>query len=480
MVTFRHASRVQQVEAEFLMEAIMGKTKSNLEPAGCWRLFLSFLALGVLAAPAGLAAARHGADLRLLLLDGTQLHGELLAVKGEVLLLQNRSGSGVQAGIRDIAAVHIVRENRVGKGVLGGLAAGFAVGSLIGIPYMLSEHNEMSVFPVVVLGGLGGAVGSIVGLGAGVIASGDEKIICRDRDEAWRNAALHRFQKLARFRDYDGPLAESSALPAVAAAAPPPAPAADEFRRLHFGATILRTRFATARPARAFSDGLRYGDPVTAWPVSAATTGTDDGVDNWLGLDGISFGYSLDRRWTIGFLFSPRSSRGYVNGDKTLEVAAMKTDMYWYMDVENHAYFLTASYAIIAADGFLRDKALRLTAGVGWNRTRLNYHEYGYKSNGDPYGDANNFSYRATVAIQPASAFSAMVEAEAVHYFNTRWTLALDAGFRYVPLHVRAGEAIGFIDRKEPLPDQSPVLTIPGTTLNFGGLYCGVKLGFNF
>jgi len=29
------------------------------------------------------------------------------------------------------------------------------------------------------------------------------------------------------------------------------------------------------------------------------------------------------------------------------------------------------------------------------------------------------------------------------------------------------------------LPDQSPVLTIPGTTLNIGGFYCGIKLGFN-
>lgn len=458
----------------------MGKSKSGIVPARRRRLFLSFLAMGILAAPAGLAAARHGADLRLLLLDGTQLHGELLAVKGEVLLLQGRSGSGVQAAIRDIAAVHIVRENRVGKGILGGLAAGFAVGGLIGILYALSEHNDMSVYPVVLLGGLGGGFGAMVGLGAGVISSSDEKIDCRDRGESWRNAALKRFQVLARFRDYDGPLAGSGTMPAVAAAALPPAPVAEEFRRWHLGTTILHTLPVYTRAARAFSNGLRYGEPITAGSTTAAYTGYDDSWHNWLGLDGIRLGYSLDRRWTIGFLFNPRSRRGYMNGDKTMEISGMKADANWYMNIASHAYFLTASYTVIAADGFPRDKALRLNAGLGWNRTSLSYREYAYKMNGDSYDDPDNFSYSGSVEMPPSSAFSAMVEAEAAHYFNTRWTLSLDAGFRYVPLRVRAGEASGFINWKMPLPDQSPVVTIPGTTLNIGGFYCGIRLDFNF
>jgi hypothetical protein len=478
-VTLHRAFRVQQAGSEFFMEGIMGNLKNGFVPARRWRLFLSALAVGILAAPSGLTAARHGVDLRLLLLDGTQLRGELLAVKGEDLLVQGRSGSGIQVGIRDIAEVHIVRENRVGKGIIGGLAAGFALGCLISIPYMAEEHNEMGLYPLVVLGGVGGGFGALAGLGAGLIASSDEKIYCRDRSESWRNVALKRFQRLARFRDVDGPLAGSSTMPAAAAATLPPVPAQEKFRRWHLGSTILHTLPSYTRAARAFSNGLRYGDPITAGPVASARRSDYDGVKNWLGLDGISCGYSLDRRWTIGFLFNPRSRRDYISGDKTMEVSGMAADTNWYMDIQSHAYFLTASYSVVVADGFPRDKALRLNAGLGWNRTRFNYREYGYKMNAYSYDDPTWFNYSGGTEVQSSSAISAMIEAEAVHYFNTRWTLALDAGFRYVPLRVRAAETAGFINWKEPLPDQSPVLTIPGTTLNIGGFYCGIKLGFN-
>lgn len=174
------------------------------------------------------------------------------------------------------------------------------------------------------------------------------------------------------------------------------------------------------------------------------------------------------------------SSRSYLYGRRDLAIAGQAFAPYWNMDIESRSYFLTASYSLIAADGFMRDKALRLNAGLGWNRTRFSYGEYGSSwdmgDDLDP-GDFNSYSVRLDTGA--LSAFSALAAVEAVHYFNSRWSLTLDAGFRYVPLRIRGREISGFIDRKAPAPDRSFILTVPGTTLNLGGFYLGIRLGFH-
>jgi len=190
--------------------------------------------------------------------------------------------------------------------------------------------------------------------------------------------------------------------------------------------------------------------------------------------------FAIDRRWALGLRVSPLPSRGYLYGRKNLAVAGQPLVPYWNMNIESRSYFLTASYSIIAADGFLRDKALRLNAGLGWNRTQFGYGEYGSSwdiGDGLDPGDFNRYS--VWLDRRPLSALSALVAIESAHYFNSRWSLALDAGFRYVPLRIRGKEISGFIDRKAPTPDQSFILTVPGTTLNLGGFYLGIKLGFH-
>ncbi len=81
--------------------------------------------------------------------------------------------------------------------------------------------------------------------------------------------------------------------------------------------------------------------------------------------------------------------------------------------------------------------------------------------------------------MRPTSSLSALVEGEAAQYVNSRWSLALNAGFRYVPLRVREQEMFGTITRRAPLSDLASNVTIPGSTLNLGGFYLGVTLGFH-
>lgn len=445
------------------------------------RGFLAALAVLLLAAPAGLPAERHGASLRLELLDGRRLQGELLAVKGEVLLLLGDSGSEVQAAIGDVAGMRIVRPNRVGKGLLKGLTIGFVTGCLVGLMAAREDDEGYELMWMGMAGGMFGGAGAVVGAGAGLISSSDEIIRCRDRNAAWRSAMLDRLQRLARFRDYTGAAAKSG--PGQerqpASAAVPPAPQKEEFARWHLGAAFLQLPRAYDQRALGFSRSLRYRDPLAAAGGGSSRTFDEGGIGKWLRVSDIRLEYFLGRRWAVGILLDPFDREKHELGYKDLRIAGQNMSTWWNMEIASKSYFLTASYSLVAADGFLRSKALRFRAGLGWNRSGFSYEENAYSmySDDDPESDIENYHARANMG--PTSSLSALVEAEAAQYVNSRWSLALNAGFRYVPLRVRESEIFGSINRRPPLSDLACSVTVPGATLNLGGFYLGVTLGFH-
>ncbi len=431
--------------------------------------FLAALAVLLLAAPARLSAERQGSALRLDLLDGRRLQGELLAVRGEVLILQTWSGTATQAGIRDVARLRIMRENRVARGLASGMLAGFAVGSLIALPFTFSRGNEYSLLPLIVFAGMGGGFGAVIGAGAGIVASTDETIQCQGRSDAWRAVMLKRLQRLARFREDERP----------AIAGSPPLPREAEFKRWHLGITFAQSPPMYTRTALAFIRGFRYEDPVSPGMGTSARMSDDNARTGWVGLSEVRCDYSLDRRWTIGILFDPFSGRNSVGGTRELRIAGQDAEAYWDMPVWSRTYFLAASYSILAADGFLHKNALQLGAGLGWNRSRCQYFENGFGGNPNNSLDPASFYYHANSDMLSSSSLSALVRAEAARYFNSRWSLALAGGFRYVPLRIRGQEVIGRITRHAPFPGQDCLLTIPRSTLNAGGFYLGVTLNCN-
>jgi hypothetical protein len=439
------------------------------------------LAALLLAAPTGLAAERHGATLHLDLRDGRRLQGELLAVKGDILLLLGDSGCEAQAAIGDVAVVRIVRRNRVGKGLVRGLAAGFAVGSLIGLTAALADDEGYGLLWMGMAGSMFGGAGAVVGAGAGLLASSNEMISCRERDAAWRSALLNRLQRLARFRDFlsggarSGPGPES----ALAASRAPDEPGKVEFARWRLGAAFLQLPRAYDQRALGFSQSLGYRDPLAPVGTGSPWRYNEGGVGRWARVSDIRLEYFLTRRLAIGMQLDPFSRASQVSGDKTLRVAGQEMSPWWDMGITSNSYFLTASYSLVAADGFLRQTALRLRAGLGWNRSSLKYSESAFarSDDGDPEPDV--ISYDAVASLWPTSSLSALVEAEAAQYVNSRWSLALNAGFRYLPLRVREKEMIGSIRRRTPLPELACSVTIPGTTLDLGGFCLGVTLSLH-
>jgi hypothetical protein len=442
--------------------------------------FLAALVVLLLIAPAGLFAERHGATLHIVLLDGRQLQGELLAVKGEVLLLLGQSGSEAQAAIGDVAEMRILRESRVGKGLVSGLVTGCVIGSLLALPATLSRSNEYSVLPLLVGGGMCAGIGAVIGAGAGLIASSDDMIRCRERDSVWRSALLKRLESLARFRDYKGSVAGGRPAMKAASATLLPWVPKDDFKRWHLGATVVQSPPAYIQASRAFNRSFHYNAPLLGGEGIQVRGYDEDGIKSWVRLHEISLDYSLSRRWTVGILFNPYSRKVYVLGNKTLYIVGKDTQISWDMEIENRIYFLTTSYSILAADGILRKTALRLSAGIGWNRFSFRYWESGYNQDPNVNNDPARFSYNANMIQWPSSSLSAQVGAEAAQYFNSRWSLALDAGFRYVPLNVREHEVVGVVYRQRPLSDLGCYWNIPAFNLNIGGLYCSVRLGFHF
>jgi hypothetical protein len=126
------------------------------------------------------ATERHGADLAIQKTDGQQIKGELIAVKGNSLLLKEQhSGADVTAAVGEIKKITIVKKSKTGKGALYGFGIGAVGGALAGgllvepSEYEKCVNNECytekesrvnnAIFGLIFLGAVGALTGLIVG-----------------------------------------------------------------------------------------------------------------------------------------------------------------------------------------------------------------------------------------------------------------------------------------------------------------------------
>lgn len=122
------------------------------------------------------AKERKGAGLIIQKTDGTQVRGELIAVKENSLLLMERdSGADVTVDIGDIKVINIVKKSKAGAGILIGGAIGAFVGYLT---YSKPESEGWINFdfgPGMNAAG-GGGLGALIGLIIGAVAGTDRTI----------------------------------------------------------------------------------------------------------------------------------------------------------------------------------------------------------------------------------------------------------------------------------------------------------------
>jgi hypothetical protein len=136
------------------------------------KLIASVLIISFLIFPAGLSAKeRRGADLIVTRLDGSQLSGELIAVKRESLLLLNNVGKDESFDLAGIKTVRIVRKSRAWLFAGIGGVAGATAGAFVGL-YTGGGDDEAG--PASIRGGVVyGALGALAGLLAESMVNSD-------------------------------------------------------------------------------------------------------------------------------------------------------------------------------------------------------------------------------------------------------------------------------------------------------------------
>jgi hypothetical protein len=135
--------------------------------AGIVKLPTVALALAVLIAPHGLAAgSKRGADLVVIRLDGSNVSGELIAVKPDSVLLLDERGRDVTVDKAKVRSIRVLGKRRTGKGILYGSLIGFSGGAILGVAtgkidnYSSGASSFLLCIPAAFVGGL---VGLLVG-----------------------------------------------------------------------------------------------------------------------------------------------------------------------------------------------------------------------------------------------------------------------------------------------------------------------------
>jgi hypothetical protein len=123
---------------------------------------LSCIMLIVLAAqPLSANRERRGSTVVVTMTDGSQVKGELLAVKNDSLLVYDRAADqGQNLDLKQIDQVNVVKKSKIGLG----LAIGLGVGLVLGCDPETNVHNEFywakSMAGFGLLGGIVGAFSS--------------------------------------------------------------------------------------------------------------------------------------------------------------------------------------------------------------------------------------------------------------------------------------------------------------------------------
>jgi hypothetical protein len=133
----------------------------------CGKLIAPTLIVLLLVIPGDVTAKeRRGADLVVTRLDGSQVSGELIAIKRDSLLLLS-SGRDESIDLADVKTVRIVKKSRAGKGALYGFLVGAVGGALWG-----SANQDPDVWDdgtALIAGAYVGVIGALSGLLAGSV-----------------------------------------------------------------------------------------------------------------------------------------------------------------------------------------------------------------------------------------------------------------------------------------------------------------------
>jgi len=455
------------------------------------RALLSVLLAAVLAFPGYVPAAEKtvGNTLVLQMKSGPTVQGELLAVKGDRLILFDMNSlTGLEIGIGDVSKIRIVKPSKFGSGVGLGILIGGASGALLG----LVSGNDTSGFlrfsagQKAAMGALGlGILGIPVGGIAGALSGIDESIDIAGLPAASQAIILGKLKAYARTAGEFSKTLEVRPAPVVREEARPAEPAAPRKRgRFHLSVIPGYFRSPSAGQIGDLMRGIGFNSAVTysgGWFGSGSSTTAYPLTtkDTMLFIKDVRLEYSLSRAFALGVSYSPLG-RHTVTGR---HVILGKDYRYYYPPEtylvgsgEGKTIFLTASLFPVP-DAFLKKLTFKLSAGIGYADVRLDY-------------TGSQFAYAYEDPAWPADRKSAsrkglggLLAAELIYFFNPHWSLGLNGDFKYVPV-VIGGFAIDCpylcYEVASAVRLESLRIDIPAKTSNFGGWGIGLNFGYHF
>jgi hypothetical protein len=163
------------------------------------------------------AKERKGADLIIQKTDGTQVRGELIAVKQNSLVLMERdSGADVTVDIKDVNIIKIVKKSKTlawgGIGLVSGAVIGVLGGYLSGDDYTIGATRFAHTWPgpplsytadekALIFGIACGIIGGALGGIGGAFAGADKTIQIEGKSDSEIQEILEKLRKQARIRD---------------------------------------------------------------------------------------------------------------------------------------------------------------------------------------------------------------------------------------------------------------------------------------
>jgi hypothetical protein len=455
------------------------------------------LCVSLLALPSGLSAkGRRGAEIIITRLDGTQVSGELIAVKPDSLLLLS-GGRDVSIGLADIRTVVILRKSR--SGLLAGIggAAGAAAGATVGA-YVFNKGWDDE--PSSLRNGLVfGAAGALAGLLANAILTHEPRFDIAGKPEAdvarfWERLSAHsREGFLPKAATAPALRAEPTRVterPAKVAERPPDRPAAAAAsagsessgrRKGRFRLSVsasLPASIAEIAPDELNGVGSFYFPNETgpeAGPYAAGVSRRSSSGPIIIRLGPVGLAYDWAPHWSVDAeLFTRGRSScgwdGYLGFTSSSDGQTYATFFYHGYKARFTSLLLGLSYHPLLRDSLQpHDIEIGAAAGPVW-------------VSGTPFG--SDLAGPLKLPSFGKIGIAGRVQAAYDYYFVPALSLGFLAEYRFMERHLAGAMAsgtTGFWNTEDPTQtrvfQRQMEVTLPTQSLKGGGPYFGLRIG---
>jgi hypothetical protein len=427
----------------------------------CERIIAPTLIVLLLIMPGNVSAKeRRGAELVVTRLDGSQVSGELIAVKPNSLLLLNNVGKDESIDLAAIRSVRIVRRSRAGLFAGIGGAAGAAVGASVGL-YKGGGDDESG--PASIRGGaVYGALGALAGWLADSMVNSDTHFTVAGKAP----------EAVAGFWDKLQAYSRTGRLPeARVQAAPANAEGSAPGRRRSFRLSVAGSSSSPIQHLRQRGGSFRFPSEPSpeSGPYPLAIVALAGPTDGWLPSWGpVSLAYDWNERWSVEVeAFSAPGNRG-----------AMDAELAFTSGVDGLAYSAPFGETHLA-------KYTGLVAGVTYrplspSALRRSVVEIGAAA-GPAFVSVSTF-YPGVPAKK--AAFCGRIQVAYDFYFIPAVSVGASAGYRFMKTSVPEEPVLFDIVFDESTPPYLATLqrlteiTLPDLSVDGSGPFIALRIGF--